>query len=265
MEEKKQFSKVKIIIIVCLILVALMPFVVKRAKNANDTADFDEAVEYINSDLKDVVEEEYEKKNGIRDISVDLKSEIYKKKNYSFISWDLNAYVEVYVEDSFDDLTPEETLEKLQELYSGFREVLDNTVSEEVPLYMNCSGNHDYKYMDKNNYAGTVYTSTKINFHVKTSFNDYMYGDAWKDGYNLNGGDVYVKYNYYPTYDVENNSKPSIGGNNFGNTNNSYDDGYDDIYFGEDYDVDRYNNDVDYANGVDDAMDDAEYDFDDEW
>ena len=35
----------------------------------------------------------------------------------------------------------------------------------------------------------------------------------------------------------------------------SYDDGYDDIYMDDDYDYDRYDRDSDYADGVDDAMD----------
>ena len=35
----------------------------------------------------------------------------------------------------------------------------------------------------------------------------------------------------------------------------SYDDGYDDIYMDGDYDYDRYDRDSDYADGVDDAMD----------
>lgn len=39
------------------------------------------------------------------------------------------------------------------------------------------------------------------------------------------------------------------------NTYNSYDDGYDDIYMDGDYDYDRYDRDSDYADGVDDAMD----------
>ena len=35
----------------------------------------------------------------------------------------------------------------------------------------------------------------------------------------------------------------------------SYDDGYDDVYMEGDYDYDRYDRDSDYADGVDDAMD----------
>ena len=41
----------------------------------------------------------------------------------------------------------------------------------------------------------------------------------------------------------------------------AYDDGYDDIYIDGDYDYDRYDRDSDYADGVDDAMDE----FDEDW
>ena len=41
----------------------------------------------------------------------------------------------------------------------------------------------------------------------------------------------------------------------------SYDDGYDDIYMDDDYDEERYKTDKDYADGVDDAMDE----FDGDW
>lgn len=39
----------------------------------------------------------------------------------------------------------------------------------------------------------------------------------------------------------------------------SYDAGYEDICFDDDYDQDRYNSDPDYANGVDDAMDEVDW------
>ena len=41
----------------------------------------------------------------------------------------------------------------------------------------------------------------------------------------------------------------------------SYDDGYDDVYMDGDYDYDRYDRDPDYADGVDDALDE----FDGDW
>lgn len=40
-----------------------------------------------------------------------------------------------------------------------------------------------------------------------------------------------------------------------------YDDGYDDIYMDGDYDYDRYDRDSDYADGVDDAMDEFAEDW----
>lgn len=41
-------------------------------------------------------------------------------------------------------------------------------------------------------------------------------------------------------------------------TYDSYDDGYDAIYDDDDYDEDRYDSDLDYAAGVDDAMDELD-------
>lgn len=39
----------------------------------------------------------------------------------------------------------------------------------------------------------------------------------------------------------------------------SYDEGYDDVYDNDDYDWDRYYSDDDYADGVDDAMDELDW------
>lgn len=44
-------------------------------------------------------------------------------------------------------------------------------------------------------------------------------------------------------------------------TYDSYDDGYDDIYMDGEYDYDRYDSDRDYADGVDDAMDETGEDW----
>ena len=45
----------------------------------------------------------------------------------------------------------------------------------------------------------------------------------------------------------------------------SYDDGYNDIYDDADYDWDRYQEDDDYASGVDDAMDDWNEEYGEDW
>ena len=50
-------------------------------------------------------------------------------------------------------------------------------------------------------------------------------------------------------------SKPKSANKPTYNSYDSYDDGYDDVYLDGDYDYDRYDRDSDYADGVDDAMD----------
>ena len=59
-----------------------------------------------------------------------------------------------------------------------------------------------------------------------------------------------IQQNTYGT-----SSSPTIS------TFDSYYEGYDDIYMDGDYDDDRYDNDSDYADGVDDAMDDDDEDW----
>ena len=56
-------------------------------------------------------------------------------------------------------------------------------------------------------------------------------------------------------------SSTGSSGSKKSNTYDSYDDGYDDIYMDGDYDYERYDRDSDYADGVDDAMDE----FDEDW
>ena len=56
-------------------------------------------------------------------------------------------------------------------------------------------------------------------------------------------------------------TKKSSTGTSSSKKSNPYDDGYDDIYMDGDYDYDRYDRDSDYADGVDDAMDE----FDEDW
>lgn len=59
------------------------------------------------------------------------------------------------------------------------------------------------------------------------------------------------------SYNSKSNStnKSSYSSGTKKSTYDSYDDGYDDIYMDGDYDYDRYDRDSDYADGVDDAMD----------
>lgn len=75
------------------------------------------------------------------------------------------------------------------------------------------------------------------------------------------------------TYDIKSSDSSSAGDQESTNRSYSsdtkknssekstYDDGYDDIYMDGDYDYDRYNSDSDYADGVDDAMDEIGEDW----
>ena len=55
------------------------------------------------------------------------------------------------------------------------------------------------------------------------------------------------------SYSKDNNSYKN---NTSSNSYKSYDDGYDDVYMYGDYDDDRYNSDSDYADDVDDVIED---------
>ena len=66
-----------------------------------------------------------------------------------------------------------------------------------------------------------------------------------------------------PSYNSEfkNTTSGSSGSSKQYNSYDSYDDGHDDIEMDGDYDYDRYDSDSDYADGVDDAMDELDEDW----
>ena len=59
------------------------------------------------------------------------------------------------------------------------------------------------------------------------------------------------------SYDDEEETNPVL--------NDSYGEGYDSVYEDDDYDLDRYDRDQDYADGVEDAISDYEDEFGEEW
>lgn len=63
------------------------------------------------------------------------------------------------------------------------------------------------------------------------------------------------------TKNTYSSSKKSSGNSNKKKNSgwDSYDKGYEDVWLDDDYDWDRYQRDSDYANGVDDAMDDWDW------
>lgn len=90
-------------------------------------------------------------------------------------------------------------------------------------------------------------------------------GSSYKSSYTNYGSSSSTTYS-----DSANNSEASSSSsktstssnkNKTGNSNpySSYDEGYEDVYDGDDYDWDRYWEDDDYADGVDDAMEDCDW------
>ena len=71
-----------------------------------------------------------------------------------------------------------------------------------------------------------------------------------------------------PYYDEEKETteyEPYTKYTNKKNKTDTYDKGYEDVYFDGDYDDDKYNKDKDYANGVDDAIEDDYEEDDCDW
>ena len=75
-----------------------------------------------------------------------------------------------------------------------------------------------------------------------------------------NSSYCYLHKPYSGSSSSHSNSQKSSTGTSSSKKSNIYD-SYDDIYMDGDYDYDRYDRDSDYADGVDDAMDE----FDEDW
>lgn len=95
-------------------------------------------------------------------------------------------------------------------------------------------------------------SDTKHSYESSTSGSSYTSG-SHTTGNNSN--------NSYTSGSHATSSSPTSSSSNRYNSssyNNSYDDGYDDVYIDDDYDWNRYYEDDDYAEGVDDALDDMD-------
>ena len=89
--------------------------------------------------------------------------------------------------------------------------------------------------------------------------NGYKKRSSTGSSYNNSGSNSSSGSNYSNSGSNFNSHNTSSSSNNKKyNSNNSYDDGYDDVYMDDDYDWDRYWEDDDYASGVDDALEDMD-------
>ena len=96
--------------------------------------------------------------------------------------------------------------------------------------------------------------------HTTSSYSSQTSGSTSKDHTSSSGSGSYSTKSY-TTNNSSYNSSLKKDTTTKASSYDSYDDGYDDIYMDGDYDYDRYDRDSDYADGVDDAMDE----FGEEW
>lgn len=88
-------------------------------------------------------------------------------------------------------------------------------------------------------------SSSKSDYHYKRYSNKSYSSKSYNS--TVNNSKSYDNDGSYSGYTKPKNSSSSK------NYENSYDEGYYDVYDNQDYDWDRYQNDYDYANGVEDA------------
>jgi len=142
----------------------------------------------------------------------------------------------------------------------------DYTLWEKVSIIANfCLNNGSYRY---SNEFGSVYvwTSRKNkNTFVEMqddSGNTYRFYTSDTVAYLYVNNDVIKMVHFAKEDETDNKKNNSSSSNTYKpsssthRNNSAYDDGYNDIYENEDYDWERYQWDSDYADGVDDAMED---------
>ena len=96
----------------------------------------------------------------------------------------------------------------------------------------------------------------------KTSSGSYTKSSGTKSsGSNYSGSKTKTSSSSYSGSKTKTSDSTYSGSSKKSSYYDSYDDGYDDVYMDGDYDYDRYDRDPDYADGVDDALDE----FDGDW
>ena len=125
---------------------------------------------------------------------------------------------------------------------------------------------HKYRYNTNKSYnsktnssSGTDSGSISSSTTSGSSYNSSSSSTTSGGSYNSSSSSTTSGNSYNSSSSSSSSKKPSSSSNKY-NTLNSYDNGYDDVYMDDDFDWDRYREDDDYANGVDDAIEDMEED-----
>lgn len=115
---------------------------------------------------------------------------------------------------------------------------------------------HGYSTHGSSSSGGSSYGGSS----GSSSYSSSPYSDLYYNGYTSRPAkSTSTPYSYSSSRsDSKSSSSYSSSSKKKTYKYDSYDDGYDDIYMDGDYDDDRYNRDSDYAEGVDDAIDELE-------
>lgn len=112
-----------------------------------------------------------------------------------------------------------------------------------VGLYSICEDNSSLHHLPNYTYTSNKKSNSTYSAYDKTdtnTSNSSSYSSGSSENYSYSNNSSKNNYNYDYDYSY---------------TYDSYDDGYDAIYMDGDYDYDRYEYDSEYADGVDDAID----------
>ena len=118
-----------------------------------------------------------------------------------------------------------------------------------VGLYSICEDNSSLHHLPNYTYTSNKKSNSTYSAYDKTdtnTSNSSSYSSGSSENYSYSNNSSKSNYNYDYDYSY---------------TYDSYDDGYDAIYMDGDYDYDRYEYDSEYADGVDDAMDELGEDW----
>ena len=119
---------------------------------------------------------------------------------------------------------------------------------------------HDNSYYTHKSYSSSCKGSSAGSSTSKDSGSSFgSSSSSKKRGSNYSSGKSVSGSGSSATTDSQSNSSSGSSSTKDNKRyEDTYDKGYEDVYEDDDYDLDRYNSDSDYANGVDDALDDLE-------
>ena len=225
----------------------------------------------------DIVHEEMDKQ--LRKLpyvgSVDTEADLsYKETGKGGYIWKENVKVTLHVEEDFDGLKDTDIYDYLDDLYFKSVDIMRELRSTKLTELSDIK--HIINEMITEQEMGHLYSYSDAEYYVETVKNRYKYVDK-RNQYLVNGVSHYTA-DYWKEYRQAHatptpkpalekltpkpskpKSKSSGSKKKITYGYEAYDEGYEDVWLDGDYDWDRYWRDQDYADGVDDAMEDEDW------